>query len=105
MKTYTRVRFVLATLVMLAACKTPPKPLTSGVDLAGMDKSVNPGDDFFEYTNGNWLKATPIPPDKSRYGVSTKLSDEVRTRTQTLIQAAASATSGATGESRKIGDF
>jgi predicted metalloendopeptidase len=106
MKTYSRIRFVLATLVIaVAACKAPPKPLTSGIDLAGMDKSVNPGDDFFAYTNGNWLKATAIPPDKSRYGLFTMLSDEVRKRTQTLIQGAVSAGSGASDESRKIGDF
>src|ERR1043166_1898828 len=106
MKTHSRARLVLVTLFLaVVACKAAPKPLTSGIDLAGMDRSVNPGDDFFEYTNGNWLKATPIPPDKSRYGVFTMLSDEVRKRTQMLIQGAASATSGATDEARKIGDF
>src|ERR1041385_1226064 len=100
MKTYPRIRLVIGTLFMAAAaCNPSPKPPTAGIDLAGMDRSVNPGDDFFEYTNGNWLKATPIPPDKSRYGVFTMLSDEVRKRTQMLIQGAASATSGATDES------
>src|SRR6185312_1453463 len=39
-----------------------------GIDLAWMDKSVVPGDDFFSYANGTWVKNTPIPPDRSRIG-------------------------------------
>jgi predicted metalloendopeptidase len=70
-----------------------------------MNKSVKPGDDFFEYANGGWLKATEIPPDKSRYGVFTKMADDTRKRTVMLIQEAANAGSNATGEARKIGDY
>lgn len=39
-----------------------------GVDLSSMDKSVKPGDDFFRYVNGNWLKTAVIPPDRSSTG-------------------------------------
>ena len=42
---------------------TPP-----GLDVAGMDRSVKPGDDFFAYANGTWLKPTEIPADRSTYG-------------------------------------
>ena len=105
MKTHARFRLVLATLfIAVAACKAAPKPLRSGIDLAGMDKSVNPGDDFYEYTNGNWSKATPIPPDKSRYGVFTMLADEVRKRTRSLIEEA-SANTGTGDEPRKVGEY
>jgi putative endopeptidase len=41
---------------------------TWGVDLTAMDKSVKPGDDFFKYVNGNWLKTAQIPPDRSFIG-------------------------------------
>ena len=47
-----------------------------GIDVAAMDKSVAPGDDFYTYGNGAWLKATSIPPDKASYGIFTILSDE-----------------------------
>ena len=95
-----------ASLLTAPACRGPQKVLPSGIDLAGMDKSVRPGDDFHEYVNGGWLKATPIPPDKARYGVFTMLADEVRKRTRTLIEEAAASTSSADkDESRKIGDF
>src|SRR5271154_7076223 len=39
-----------------------------GIDLTGMDTSVKPGDDFFEYANGNWFKTAQIPPDRSGTG-------------------------------------
>src|SRR5690348_10896256 len=39
-----------------------------GIDLSWMDKSVVPGDDFFSYANGTWVKNTPIPADRSRIG-------------------------------------
>ena len=40
----------------------------SGIDLAAMDKSVKPGDDFFAYANGTWVKNTEIPADRSSIG-------------------------------------
>jgi len=39
-----------------------------GIDLAWMDKSITPGDDFFSYADGSWVKNTPIPADRSRIG-------------------------------------
>ena len=40
----------------------------SGIDLKAMDKAVKPGDDFFAYANGNWVKAAEIPADRSSIG-------------------------------------
>jgi predicted metalloendopeptidase len=40
----------------------------SGLNLAAMDKSVKPGDDFYAYANGNWMKTTEIPADRSSVG-------------------------------------
>ena len=40
----------------------------SGINLAAMDKSVKPGDDFFAYANGSWIKKTEIPADRSSIG-------------------------------------
>lgn len=38
------------------------------IDTLGMDKAVNPGDNFFEYANGKWLKSAKIPDDQSGWG-------------------------------------
>jgi putative endopeptidase len=65
-----------------------PKPQygTFGFDEAGMDRSVAPGDNFYEFANGTWAKNTPIPPDKSNYGMFTVLDDLSRERTKSIIE-------------------
>ena len=60
-----------------------------GFDMAGMDTSVLPGDNFYQYSNGTWARNTPIPADKSNYGMFTKLDDLSRERTRTLIEESA----------------
>jgi putative endopeptidase len=104
------VRPVAATLLAVAfavapACRKAPPPLQAGIDMAGMDKSVAPGDDFNAYANGGWVKATPIPADKASYGIFAVLADETRARTRTLIQDASKATPAGNADFRKIGDY
>ena len=74
----------------MPAAETPKATIGSfGFDKAGMDSSVVPGDDFYDYANGTWAKNTPIPADKSNYGMFTYLDDISRERTKTLIEEAA----------------
>ena len=79
--------------------------MPSGIDVAGMDKSVAPGDDFFAYANGGWIKATPIPADKSEYGVATILVDQTRKQTVDIIQDPVNGGPNASPDARKVGDF
>lgn len=83
----------------------PPASTTHGLDLAGVDRSILPGNDFFGYANGNWLKTTEIPPDKSRWGVFDTLAEESLGRTRGLLEEAASSSAGPGSNERKIGDF
>lgn len=73
-----------------APSAAPQKPEYGhyGFDEAGMDKGAAPGDDFYAYANGGWAKATPIPADKSNYGLFTKLDDLSKQRTKALLDAA-----------------
>jgi putative endopeptidase len=66
-----------------------PKPTFGdfGVDEAGMDKSIAPGDDFYGYVNGIWAKNTPIPADKANYGAFDGLQDLSRVRTHDILEA------------------
>ncbi|MBA4092353.1 MAG: peptidase M13 [Sphingobium sp.] len=57
-----------------------------GFDAAGMDPSVKPGDDFYDYANGTWATNTPIPADKSNYGAFNTLDDLSRTRTRAILE-------------------
>jgi len=93
----------------LAGCaphgaKAPPAA-APGLDLAGMDKAVTPGDDFFAYANGAWAKATPIPPDRSSYGVFASLAELTAQRTADVIKDAGASNAAAGSEARKVGDF
>jgi len=68
-----------------------------------MDQSVTPGDDFFRYANGGWLKKTEIPPDRSSYGIWSVLFDQAQQRTRAQLEAAAAGT--AATDERKMGDY
>jgi putative endopeptidase len=76
---------------------------THDVDRAAIDASVAPGDDFFRYCNGGWLKQTEIPPDRASFGVWAVLFDRAQDRTRALLDAAGTASEGS--EERKIGDY
>ncbi|MEP9361052.1 M13 family metallopeptidase [Sphingomonas sp. KR3-1] len=70
-----------------------PKPRygTWGVDYATMDKSVKPGDDFFRYAEGSWLRDAQIAPDKSRAGYNYDLPDETEIEVRKLVEDAGAA--------------
>ena len=75
-----------------------------GVDLAGMDTAVAPGDDFFAYANGSWLKTAQIPPDRSSWGVGAELIELTNRRTADLIKETAAGDAPHGSDARKIAD-
>ena len=77
---------------------------TYGIATEHMDKSVKPGDNFFEYVNGTWLANTEIPADRARYGSFNVLADEAEERVKAIIEAAASKSNPSSDEKR-IGDL
>ena len=91
-------------MVGTMSCRKAPSPLTD-VDLAGMDKSVAPGEDFNAYANGGWMKAAAIPADRASYGVFVNLIDETRKHLLGLLEESAKGESPLSGDVRKIGDF
>jgi putative endopeptidase len=74
------------------------------IDRANMDFSVKPGDNFFLYANGNWIKKNPVPPSKTRWGSFDELREESSKRMRYLLEDAAAHTSTGTVQ-QKIGDF
>ena len=59
-----------------------------GFDEAGMNKAVQPGDDFYGFANGRWSETTAIPADKASYGAFDTLADLSRDRTRGILEAA-----------------
>jgi putative endopeptidase len=86
-----------------AAIPDPQTVSASGIDLKSMDRSIAPGDDFFRYVNGAWLRETPIPSDRGRWVEFTRLDDLNSQRNRAILEAAAS--SPRTAEEIKLGDF
>ena len=91
-----------------ARAATHPGPSATtgiGVDLAGIDRSVPPGADFFAYANGTWFKTTEIPQDRATYGVDQVVAERTDQRTRELVEQAAKANAAPGSETRKIGDY
>jgi putative endopeptidase len=59
---------------------------TWGIDTAGMNPEVDPGDDFFEYVSGQWADTTEIPADRSSYSSFAVLRDLSEARVRALVE-------------------
>src|SRR5438132_1212231 len=63
--------------------------LWRGIDLAGMDRSKKPWEDFYGYANGGWLARFELPPDRPRVYVFTLLADQNRQKLREILENAA----------------
>jgi putative endopeptidase len=70
---------------------------------SGVDASIRPGDDFFAYANGDWLKATDIPAGKLRWDARSEIAELTRQRVVQLLADAGTAPVGSSA--RKVADF
>jgi putative endopeptidase len=89
----------------LVAARAQDGSDTHGIRLGNMDRSVKPGDDFYHFANGEWIRRTEIPPDRGGVGVFTILFDLSNKRTRGLIEEAAEAKTPAGSGTRKIADL
>jgi putative endopeptidase len=101
----------LATSLALVGCdrpaEQPPKPKVGswGVDMTGMDNSVRPGNDFFDYVLGAWVKNAKIPPDKTCAGVNLDIQDQLDADLKAIVEGAAAKHAAAGDISQQIGDY
>jgi putative endopeptidase len=103
-KSYLEKLLVLVVMTGFIFWSVPATAMRAayGIDVAGMDKSVDPGDDFFGYANGGWMRSTEIPADRTSFGAFDVIFDEVSKRTADLITEAGKA---ADPESKMVGDY
>lgn len=59
--------------------------LSSGIDLKNLDTSVKPGDDFYHYAAGGWLKSHPLDAEHVQNGAFTDLYEQSQKRIQDII--------------------
>ena len=77
----------------------------TGLDLAGIDRSVAPGDDFFRHANGTWLASTEIPADRASYGPGAIVAELTTERTAELVQQAAKSGAAEGSAAQRVGDY
>ena len=83
--------------------KNPP-----AFDTKNMDKSVKPGDDFFRYANGGWIKRTPIPPEYARWGSFNELIEKITmlcTRSRKSRESCAEGSEQGKGRTSRVSRF
>lgn len=87
------------------AAQAAPAAPVSGIDLAGIDKSVQPGDDFYGYANGSWQAATEIPADRASTGVFYTVFQKAEKRLSDLVQGLEKSNPAVGSDERRIADY
>ncbi|MCW3805771.1 M13 family metallopeptidase [Plebeiibacterium marinum] len=93
-------------LAALIGCATPPTETKQipTLSVAQLNQDVKPGENFYAYANTHWMKANPIPDDKSRYGSFDELAENNKEQLKVIFQEASkNNTPGSIA--KKIGDF
>jgi putative endopeptidase len=96
------MRLTLASACLAAATLGAAAP-THDIDVAGMDRSIRPGNDFFAFANGTWFRTAEIPPDRSSTGIWADLAEQAAADTRAILERAATAAEGS--DARKAGDY
>lgn len=71
-----------------APAASRPQVGSFGFDEAGMDRSVDPADNFYTFANGAWARNTPIPSDRSNFGSFAVLDELSQSRTHDILEEA-----------------
>jgi putative endopeptidase len=109
LSTRTKSRAWMAGLLCLAflapALKAGEKQ--PALDRANMDLTIRPGNDFFRYANGAWIRDLAMPADKSETDAFDQVRDQNRARLRELFEtlARSAATAGKGTAAQKVGDF
>ncbi|HTW30146.1 MAG TPA: M13 family metallopeptidase [Candidatus Sulfotelmatobacter sp.] len=106
-----RTRILKLVVVCAAVCavfgsaRSAAAPETHGISVENMDRSVKPGDNFYLYTNGDWIKRTTMPADRAYVGVFSTLADLSSKRTADLIEEIAKSNPASGTPERKVADL
>jgi len=101
-----------AAILLFAACQndknhqaTETNQRTVFFDTAGMDSTVKPGDNFFLYANGKWMKNAKIPQTETGWGSFYTLYNDNLKNLRTILENAAKSNVAKGSNEQKVGDF
>ena len=77
-------KFLILSLAMTAMTMSAGN-LARGVDRSNLDLSVKPGENFYYYACGGWMKANPLDPQYARFGTFDELGENNRAQLKDLI--------------------
>ncbi|MEW6366965.1 MAG: M13 family metallopeptidase [Acidobacteriota bacterium] len=97
----------LMTALLISGPALTAEDTSPALDRKNMDLAIRPGDDFYRYANGQWIKNLVLPDDKSQYESFTQVSEQNRERLRELFEGLAMKSKDAPKGSaaQKIGDF
>lgn len=78
--------FMMMTLSSMSMMAMAQEPLKSGIDLTDLNPTVQPGEDFFEYACGGWMKKNPLPAAYSRFGSFDRLAEDNNKRINGILK-------------------
>ena len=84
---------LLALMPIQMAADLSDDELAPAFDPANMDRSIHPGDDFYQYVNGGWMEKNPIPSNKTRYNEIKIVEDRTAEQVRKLVEQASNNTS------------
>ena len=100
---------VIAAIAFVVACSpsvtTTNPPAQPDFLQANLDTSVDPGQDFFQYANGGWLKRNPIPNTESAWGIGNMVREQLYLNLRNINEQAGATAQAAGTDQQKIGDF
>lgn len=100
-----KILFCSFLLFLIFSCKSKPGETKKDVFADNIDTLIKPGDDFFMYANGKWIKDNPIPNEESSWGIAYLVINENLKRLREISEAAAKESASKGSASQKIGDF
>ena len=91
------------TTVLMGCNENNGKP--KGVDRANLDETVAPGEDFYQYACGGWMKVNPLQPQYSRYGQFDQMAENNKEQLKELIQGLAKQENPVGSVAQKVNDL